>query len=379
MKININEICDKISILKNLDKCKEIFGASKHEYKFNPCKTEDEILAFEQINNISLPGEYRSFLLNVGNGGMGPSYGLLRLESYSAERSHKSGLPDSFLHTPFTPNNPHVETKSDDETENSMDYSLETMGTISICHHGCGIYSLLVVSGEDKGSVWIDDRRNDGGLMRESGSFFEWYYNWLQNSISYMKAKNALIDVMSANAYTCKIKNIVGKGRARGFSVSFCEIDEPGKLYYYESDEFLDKGEKTKKLRKNDEIIISLIITDFCLVEYSVTCFKHGFIQPNKDAADAVDIGVMRTNAEVILSADIKDIFYDRINYTHYYMCALKNSAINIFIESRAALDLKIGQTVNARGILSAQIHQRNSMTSKSIINFFEKKIGKRK
>ena len=43
MDFNINEIKEKIEILKEMDKEFEIFGSSKHKYKLHPCKTEKEI------------------------------------------------------------------------------------------------------------------------------------------------------------------------------------------------------------------------------------------------------------------------------------------------------------------------------------------------
>jgi hypothetical protein len=168
--------------------------------------------------------------------------------------------------------------------------------------------------------------------------------------------KNKLAAVMAAHSYRCTIENIVGQGRARGFSVSCREISELKKLYYYESDEFLDKGKKTKKFKRHDEITVALIVTDFQVIECADNCVNHDFIQPNKDAADAVDIGGMMANAEIIFSGEITNILSDRINYTHYYVCALKNPAMHVFIESRTALDLAIGQAVHARGTLSARI-----------------------
>lgn len=56
------------------------FGAKKHKYQLNPPATPAEVEAFEQQLGCTLPEAYRSFLLQAGNGGAGPFYGLLSLE-----------------------------------------------------------------------------------------------------------------------------------------------------------------------------------------------------------------------------------------------------------------------------------------------------------
>ncbi len=46
----------------------------------NHVLTETEVASFEKEHEISLPSDYRNFLLTVGNGGDGPpEYGLLKI------------------------------------------------------------------------------------------------------------------------------------------------------------------------------------------------------------------------------------------------------------------------------------------------------------
>ena len=56
------------------------FGAEHHKYQWNPPASLKEIEAFERETGISLPDGYRNFLLQAGNGGAGPFYGLFSLE-----------------------------------------------------------------------------------------------------------------------------------------------------------------------------------------------------------------------------------------------------------------------------------------------------------
>lgn len=64
-----------------VDKTREVFGASKHQYKLNPVVSMDNIYRFESKHNIKLPEEYVFFVTMIGNGGAGPYYGLYTLEN----------------------------------------------------------------------------------------------------------------------------------------------------------------------------------------------------------------------------------------------------------------------------------------------------------
>src|SRR5262245_16016748 len=45
-----------------------------------PPLTEQQVSAFETRHGIELPAEYREFITRVGDGGLGPAYGMCRLE-----------------------------------------------------------------------------------------------------------------------------------------------------------------------------------------------------------------------------------------------------------------------------------------------------------
>ena len=60
-----------------------------------------------------------------------------------------------------------------------------------ICHYGCAIYFLLVVTGNNAGQIWVDDRANDSGiypaiskLTGKQMTFFEWYDEWLTENLN---------------------------------------------------------------------------------------------------------------------------------------------------------------------------------------------------
>jgi hypothetical protein len=182
----------------------KVFGASTHRYKFNPRLTEHEVSDFERIHRIKLPSDYRRFLLEIGNGGSGPAYGLFPLADWNFELdiSDPSYLSTEFPHTDKWNMSQDFSTDNDDyyETEAFLNWEQEyfstknTTGSIRICHYGCAIYYLLVISGPEAELVWVDDRANDQGIYpaisKLTGKrlmFTDWYDEWLTESMEQIK------------------------------------------------------------------------------------------------------------------------------------------------------------------------------------------------
>lgn len=213
----IKRIKDKISQLEDLDQDLEVFGADTHEYTLNPVLGEKEVSKFEQEHKVTLPKDYVAFITQIGNGGVGPFYGLQTLAEASINEEEMLVMGNStsaLLQKPF----PHTTTwnpleqlgalddkiadaydKGDEELEEELyEERLEIIGgeehdygRLNLCDYGCGITLFLVVTGEQKGIMWTDDRMNDGGLYPSielentaSLSFLDWYELWLDNSIA---------------------------------------------------------------------------------------------------------------------------------------------------------------------------------------------------
>ena len=360
MDSNINEIKQKINILKEMDKEFEIFGSSNHKYKLHSCKTEKEIQSFEKKHGISLPADYRNFLLYIGNGGAGPSYGMLKLEDYfdnsyteTNYTVHDNFLSDNFK---FSINAPYTESQDENEGNpdyDSVDYYNDTAGAMVICHHGCGILNILIVSGEEKGKIWLDDRCNDNGLNRVSGSFYEWYSKWLDYSIASLETKNKLTSMLNKSADIFKITSISGLGRARGFSVSCFGLKEINKIYYYEDSEFLKDGRKTALFKVNQEIKAALIIQDSFETKIMKQNIRKEFRQFNKNFPDKNDIKQMQDNAKTEFTGIITDIIQNSLNYKYYYICYVASIKKNIFIESRKDFVIETGDEIYVNGVLS--------------------------
>ncbi|MER7832295.1 SMI1/KNR4 family protein [Streptomyces sp. NPDC095602] len=170
--------------------------------------TEEELADLELYCGVRLPDEYRDFLLHVGAGGAGPTYGVfpVRRDADGAWQWHGDGgdmtLPKR-LAEPFRQHvNPEeldalLADQPDEEAyEDIDDYDTandaweerlfatlwsddHTVGAICLCHLGCAQRQWLVVSGPERGRMWDDARCDYVDLEPLGVTFAQWYLNWL--------------------------------------------------------------------------------------------------------------------------------------------------------------------------------------------------------
>lgn len=148
--------------------CKR-FGAKSHHYEWNPPVSVDAVEQFEQKIGVTLPDDYRTFLLEAGNGGAGPFYGLFSLKDVERWLTWDVEPEKIPLLSPETD-----EEQFDDEDENWR------CGCIPIGSQGDTYFTYLLVTGPNRGRVVYIEY--DGGWVffpREQ-SFISWYERWLR-------------------------------------------------------------------------------------------------------------------------------------------------------------------------------------------------------
>ena len=149
--------------LRQADPGYQTFGSRSHRFRPAPTISRRALEAFEAKHDVRLPSDYREHVLHVGNGGVGPSYGLLPVAD-----------PDGVFAQTFL-------ARSTDAKWTQPAHLDFDGGTFELCHHGCADYSYLVVRGETAGSVWSG---GDGRAMhREADSFAEWYRSWAKEAL----------------------------------------------------------------------------------------------------------------------------------------------------------------------------------------------------
>ena len=199
----IESIISKLAKARELDLKFQEFGAKEHKYFVNPRDSSSAILNFEKEHHVSLPDDYKLFLMKVGNGGKiyknlefpknaaGPGYGIYPLgvgideicpkaaqslskkiffDSEMSKNLWKSKALKSFDSHP-------VELR--DKRYNEM-YS----GIMIIGHNGCSSYNGIILNGKDAGKVIYLSYENEiMPQLAKEANFLDWYENWLDRVI----------------------------------------------------------------------------------------------------------------------------------------------------------------------------------------------------
>lgn len=174
------EIKQKLATLAARDPNYQIFGARSHRYKLGPAIPEGRLSGIERDYGVRLPEDYRHFLREIGSGGAGPYHGLFRLRGADAKDftdpedltdCDTLGKPFPWTEKILRPRRPGIP------------------GALYICHYGCALRFILVVTGKCRGEVWHDWQADRLGVYPAAGergerlSFYDWYMQWLDSSL----------------------------------------------------------------------------------------------------------------------------------------------------------------------------------------------------
>ena len=172
----VARIRTKLERLRRADPGFVVFGSETHRYRLNPCLTESELVAFEDRVGVNIPEEYRCFLGQVGNGGAGPDYGLFPL---NLDRDVGRWPLDQ----PFPISTKRARTILARQRQGfyrpRVDYPFP--GCLGLSEAGCGIVAFLVVTGEQRGTVWYggDGLGPCADRNGQQLGMLGWYESWL--------------------------------------------------------------------------------------------------------------------------------------------------------------------------------------------------------
>jgi Leucine-rich repeat (LRR) protein len=203
----VYRIKDKLNQLILADTKQTVFGTQAylnhtdigHHYKLLPPATQDEIDLFESTHKVSLPYEYKAYLTHIANGGAGRYYGLYSLaigaeqaRKYSTETTKK--IEDSLsIDFPITNEDfqnfiEYLDTCKEDGDDDEIVYPAlpeDLTGVIFLSDYGCGWSYILVVKGEQIGTVWMHGYELRPCFSNDKQwGFFDWYESWLDQCLS---------------------------------------------------------------------------------------------------------------------------------------------------------------------------------------------------
>jgi len=207
------DIRGRVSRLAARRGSRKVYGEGAHEWILKAPLSTDELRELEGQLRVELPGEYRSFLLEVSRGGAGPWSGLLAPYCEAGRWRWEDFVPvelepleQPFPHTSaFNPIDLLPPQPEEDSFESEDAWLLaqraylvmyneeserpeHTAGLLYLSSYGCGHYEVLVVSGPSRGQMWFDGRAGDEGffpLTDADGArigFAQWYRRWLEEA-----------------------------------------------------------------------------------------------------------------------------------------------------------------------------------------------------
>ncbi len=158
-----------------------IFGSHSHAHLFRPPLPMEELEAWEELMELRLPEDYRTYLTCLGNGGRGPAYGIAsfccplddslrepvvfsddhakRFEELSCKWFKYSHENEDQLYTTYceqTPEERRMNYSAWDEAryrfiENTVGHFLFESGQLYIADQGCSQDIYLLLSGSHRG------------------------------------------------------------------------------------------------------------------------------------------------------------------------------------------------------------------------------------
>ena len=211
MKEQLQRIQQKLAQAKAADKDLEVFGASSHKYHLNPPVSEAEVLAFEEKYGVSLPEDYRAFMLTIGDAKAkkldfiaGPYYGLSAFGTQVDDLLYEGS--EIYLKAPcaLSPDMTQEEWEKlsapleldDFENEEEEGYVIEVEdkyfaerakvfgGLLPLGSQGCTYYHALVLNGKYAGRVVNVDLDLAQPKFAFETNFLDWYERYLDEVIS---------------------------------------------------------------------------------------------------------------------------------------------------------------------------------------------------
>lgn len=164
------------------------FGWEFHRYHLNPPLKERVLADFEHNHGVTLPTEFRRFVLEVGDGGAGPAYGLQTYEDWGQWRSQQKTNTVA-LECPIQPGMGETQPLA---RRTSDTWHKLLLGTIEIVCEGCSFSIMLIVTGDYRGRVVRVDTEDDGyPYVTDDPDFLAWYERWLDQLLWGWDASNA--------------------------------------------------------------------------------------------------------------------------------------------------------------------------------------------
>jgi hypothetical protein len=196
----VERIKTKLLSAKKVDRALKVFGANKHKYYLGEPISLEEVVSFERMYSIQLPECYRTFVLQVGNRGIGyadsgagPFYGIYPFGENVDELLYQNTVKclgkDCILYPKMKDEYwksliDKIENENISDKEYEDEIGTVFAGILPIASQGCTYLSGIVLNGEYKGRIVNLDIDMQKPSFAFESNFLDWYERWLDEVIS---------------------------------------------------------------------------------------------------------------------------------------------------------------------------------------------------
>lgn len=190
-------IQEKLGKAKQSDVGLKVFGATSHQYHIGPVVDIARVTEFEKRFAVSLPECYKTFILHVGNGGIGyrhsaagPFYGIYPFAeelfeiAVDQELFKQSLTNDCILHPDMSDEAWESLVQAMDDDEYDAERCRVLGGLLPIGSQGCQYAHAIIVNGPFFGRVINFDSDLQKPKFTFEQDFLDWYERWLDEIIS---------------------------------------------------------------------------------------------------------------------------------------------------------------------------------------------------
>ncbi|GAA2170339.1 hypothetical protein [Actinomadura napierensis] len=180
--VRVRRIADKLVAVRSMPAASKAFGAEAHRFKLEPPLPEAMVAEFEERHEVALPKEFRLFVIELGNGGAGPGYGLRRLTVSCCAHRRSGHLTRP---SPYRPGPRYLDDWEQRYESPPGPDRIFLPGTVEIAGHGCSLVTHLVVTGPARGRlINLDCEGPIGPYVLEDADFLAWYERWLDEAMA---------------------------------------------------------------------------------------------------------------------------------------------------------------------------------------------------
>ncbi|MBK7074896.1 MAG: SMI1/KNR4 family protein [Myxococcales bacterium] len=202
IEIRLARVDARLHQLRAHDAAFAVFGADTHRYERHAPLEAAALERWEARQGVTLPEEYRCFVLQLCNGGPGPGYGLQPLDLDEDLETVARSFPWDDHAAAEALRRRRTELAEQSVALFGYDFDDYPDGCLTLCDYGCAWQGELVITGEQRGRVWyIGDSafplpalpmRSAAPAEECSISFLDWYEAWLDESFAETAADGAV-------------------------------------------------------------------------------------------------------------------------------------------------------------------------------------------